>query len=169
MWKAHICSCSFQSLMPIYTWLECQWVTDWHIYTHTHTGTHTALQARLLFSFCLSKVMCTTTIHSGITQYNIAQKEKWKRREKDTVREFLCHAHTHTRGARVQMVLTVFQCCGGYSLAWSWDPVHGSPLWCHCRYTGLGRRWHCSWAEQRASPPTSRVPCLPQNSYLWQA
>lgn len=134
--------------------------SDWH--THSFTGS------------TLSIVMSNTTIYSYITiQCNVCSN-KIKVRKEGRRTFWGSFSMKHTKGARLQ-ILTVFQCCGGYSLAWFWDPVHGSLLWCHCRYIGLGRSWHCPWAERRASPPTSRAaawpacpacPCMPQNSHL---
>lgn len=157
-------------LMPIYTWLECQWVSDWH--TLTDTGFTGSAIGRLYSE--QSHVQLWNTFKMG----NRNKSETKDKQGPNQVVPSRPHTHTHRHTCRVTdwlTVLTVFQCCGGYSLACSWDPVHGSLPWCHCRYKGPGRRWHCPPAERRASPPTSRAaarpacPCTPQNGHLWWA
>lgn len=128
--------------MPVSDWLH-----DWH--TLAYTCIH-GFAGRTIVLFRLSKVMCTTTIQPENKRETM---ERQSLGNKD-----------------VKMLLTIVQCCGGYSLAWFWDPVHGSPLWRHCRYTRLGRHWHCQWSGQRASAATSTarldIPFQPQNSCL---
>lgn len=152
-------------LMPIYTWLECQWVTDWH--TLTDTGFPGSAIGRLYSG--QSHVQLRTTFKMG-------NQNKSETKDKQGPNQVVPLDLTHTCRVTDRLtVLTVFQCCGGYSLACSWDPVRGSLPWCHCRYKGPGRRWHCPPAERRASPPTSRAaarpacPCTPQNGHLWWA
>ena len=184
--------------MPVTDWLT-DWHTHTHTHTHarTHTHTHTHTWSHTCthtHSFMGRAIVLFWSQQSHVHFYKIARKQKEKSREGQlgsfsvsqththTHTNTHTHTHTHTNtqtGAntrthwgRVQMVLTVFQCCGGYSLAWFWDPVRGSQLWCHCKHTGLDRHWRCPWAGQRASPPTSRVaarpecPCPPQNCNL---
>lgn len=90
MWKAHICLWSCQSLMPIYTWLECQLVTDClsdtqslsDIHTHTHTCTQSSFSAEVKQlvlhelgqqHFSKLKVRCAAVSFRGRTvSYNVS-------------------------------------------------------------------------------------------------
>lgn len=130
--------------MPIYTWLEpVKWLAAW-------------LTDALAHSFRQGSCFVLVQRKACVLQWHNQRENNGKTN----------YAQKNAR----KVALTVFQYCEGYSLAWIWEPVHGSLLWCHCRYTRLGRHRLRLQPGQRASPPTSTVwpvcPLLAQSSYL---